>query len=151
MKLRTTLFAGLLLGATTFTMADEAVDINVLIAQAQELAPADRFEVINEIKAQISTMSADDREVALAQVQASREAMGTMNQGRPDGATRPEGIQGRPEGTEGMTRPADTGALRPEYGRPTGATGRPSSIPEGATRPDGVGGRPAGASRGGRP
>jgi hypothetical protein len=75
MKLNTTLLAGLLLGATILTMAEEEVDINVLITEAKNAAPAERFELINKIKIQISTMNEAERSAALAEMQASRDAM----------------------------------------------------------------------------
>ena len=75
MKLRTVLITGILLGTSTLSMASEPVDITNLIEQAKNSAPEQRFELINEIKGQIATMNENDRATAIAQVQASRDAM----------------------------------------------------------------------------
>jgi hypothetical protein len=127
MKLHTILLAGTLLLTPQLSTASELSDVTALMEAAKSSTSENRFELINQIKEQIATLNEGDRATAIAQMQASRADM-------QSNGVKPDGIQGRPAGTEGMTRPDNTGQLRPDS----------ASRPDGATRPDGIQGRPAG-------
>jgi hypothetical protein len=75
MKLRTIVLTGMLLATPIFLIADEATNITALIEKAKNATFFDRFEIIGQIKAQLSTMNEDDRAVAMTEIKIARESV----------------------------------------------------------------------------
>jgi hypothetical protein len=142
MKLRTILLAGMLLATPILVMADEVTDVSILIEEAKNATPDKRFEIINDIKAQIARMNEDDRAVALAEVQAARDGVRQERQGQFAGEMTEEKIA---EIKANMT-PEQEVAFDARMAERQANSVRPDNIPEGATRPEGVG-RPEGGGR----
>jgi len=80
MKATKILLSLVMMGTLTLGFAAEDITIDVQIQAIQDATPAERVQLMNQFKIQVSNMNAEDRSAAIAQMQAQMQNHGVSGE-----------------------------------------------------------------------